>query len=143
MDVTASPPAPAILVDHSMGGVVALRRAALEPVPVAGLILSDTFLPPALNGRGRAATLADYVSHRAALAREPAARGSAPRPRRGTALGMGSLARPRAGRLRARGRHPPPSWSVRVVEQGSHNVHVERPAEWLAAAGGWLDDLAG
>ncbi len=164
---TAELPAAAVLVGHSIGGMVALRRAALDPPAVAGLILTDSFFPPALNGRSRSATLTDYAAHRAALVRELAARGARPRPRRGTVRGMRSLARlalrpsafhamaaavrapvlvlharddhhvPVDFAIAAAARHP--SWTIELLGRGGHSAHVDQPAEWLAAARPWLD----
>ena len=163
-------PKPAILVGHSIGGIVALRAAALDPAAVAGLVLTDSFFPPARNGRSRAAALADYGSHRVALVREMAASGARPRPRGDAARGMRALARLglRPGELHATAdrvrapvmviharddHHVPvdfavaaaarhPSWTLALLERGGHNAHVERPAEWLAAAVPWLEGIS-
>ncbi len=171
IELPAELPAPAILVGHSMAGVVALRRAAAEPERVVGVILTGGFFPPARNGRTTAAALRDYGSHRIAVARELAARRGRPRPSGAGARGLGSLARlglrpsafhaianqvrapvlvvharddhyvPVDFALAAASRHP--LWPVRVVDAGGHNVHVDRPDDWLAATGPWLDGLLG
>lgn len=170
MAATAGLSAPAILVGHSMGALVALRRAALEPGTVVGVILADGFFPPARNGRSLAHALLAYGSHRLALVRELAARGARPRPRRGSARALGSLARlglqpagfhatakaveapvlvlharhdhhvPVDFALAAAARHP--SWTIEILESGGHNVHAECPADWVAPASRWLDGLA-
>jgi pimeloyl-ACP methyl ester carboxylesterase len=168
---TAELPAPAILVGHSMAGIVALRRAALDPGSVTGVVLADSFFPPARNGRTRTAALADYGSHRVAVARELWRRGARPRPRRSTGRGMRGLAalalRPgalhaAADRVRApvlvvhaRHDHHVPvdfaiaaaarhsSWRLELVEHGGHNVHLEQPAEWLAAVTPWIEGVTG
>ncbi len=60
----------AILVGHSLGGVLALRlasRAGLEP---RALVLTGCFFPPARNGRGAGASVGDYLRHRLAFLRE-------------------------------------------------------------------------
>jgi len=134
------------------------------------LILADSFFPPARNGRSRAAMLADYGSHRIALGRELAARGARPRPRPSTARAMRSLAqlglRPRSFHATARAVRAPvlvvhgrrdhhvpvhfasaataqhSSWTSRIIEDGSHDAHIERPADWLAAVSAWLDALS-
>ncbi len=64
-----SPPG-AIVIGHSFGGVLALRLARERPRPLAALILSDCFFPPARNGRGTLASLRDYGAHRVAYLRD-------------------------------------------------------------------------
>ena len=167
IEAIAGVAAGAVLVGHSLSGVVALRLAAASPSPPAAVVLTGSFFPPARNGRSLAAALGDYGAHRIALAREQAGRGARPRPDRGTARGMRSLAglglRPerfhaiaaavRAPVLVVHGRldhHVPvdfaiaaaarhEAWTLRIVERGDHDLHVERPAEWLAVVGSWLD----
>jgi pimeloyl-ACP methyl ester carboxylesterase len=164
VDGTSALPAPAILVGHSMGGVVALRRAALDPGSVVALVLTGTFFPPALNGRTHMAALADYGAHRLAVARELVARRTRSRPR---VRGLRSLAdlalRPGELEMTARRLRAPvlvvharddhyvpvdfalaaaarnPSWTVEVLDGGGHNAHVERSSEWLGAVLPWLD----
>ena len=91
--VAADLPRAAIVIGHSLSGVVAIRRTAETGSAVRALVLTDSFFPPARNGRTRAAMLADYGSHRIALGRELAARHARPRPRRSTVRAMRSLAR--------------------------------------------------
>jgi pimeloyl-ACP methyl ester carboxylesterase len=67
-----------IVVGHSFGGVLALRLARERPRPIAALILSDCFFPPARNGRGTVATLRDYGAHRLAYTRSLRGRSGAP-----------------------------------------------------------------
>jgi pimeloyl-ACP methyl ester carboxylesterase len=67
-----------IVVGHSIGGVLALRLARERPRPLAALILSDCFFPPARNGRGTVATLRDYGAHRVAYLRALRSRSGAP-----------------------------------------------------------------
>src|SRR6478752_6124221 len=86
---TAALPRPAILIAHSMAGPLALWHAARAPEAVTGIVLTDSFFPPARNGRTLRASLADYGRHRVAVVR--AAR--RPRLSGGTARGTASLAR--------------------------------------------------
>ncbi|MEP6955062.1 MAG: alpha/beta fold hydrolase [Solirubrobacteraceae bacterium] len=167
---TADLPHPAILIAHSMAGPLALWRAAQDPERVAGVVLTDSFFPPARNGRTLGASVADYARHRAAVVRAAATRGARPRLGGGTARGTASLARlglhpagfhalaasarapvlvvharddhyvPIDFALAAAHRHP--AWSVARLRDGGHNAHVERPAEWLDAVTPWLDALA-
>ena len=80
------------MIGHSLGGVLALRRAATDPA-VRAVILTDSFYPLVTGGRTRRATVAGYVAHRAALVREIAGAGARPRPRRSTFRAMRSLVR--------------------------------------------------
>lgn len=169
LTVTSDLPPATILVGHSLGGVVALGRAALSSTPVTGLILTDSFYPPARNGRSRRVTAADYAWHRLAVWREIRARGARPQLRASTARAMRSLARlglrPQSfhtmasavgapvlvlhGRedhyvpvdfaIAAAAQHP--AWRVTIVDAAGHDMHVQHPGEWLAAASSWLDGL--
>jgi pimeloyl-ACP methyl ester carboxylesterase len=157
-----------VLVGHSMAGVAALRLAADERV--AGVILTGSFFPPARNGRSTAQTLRGYGRHRLAVVRDLVSRGRTPRPSGVGARGLGSLARlglwpsafhavagavqapvlvihasddhyvPIDFALAAAARHP--AWEVSVLAAGGHNAHVDRPADWMAAAEPWLTRLA-
>ncbi len=169
IELPAELPAPAVLIGHSMAGVGTLRRAAADPDRVVGVILTGSFFPPARNGRSTAAALRDYGSHRIAVARELAARPGRPRPSGSGARGLGSLARlglrpsafhaiasqvrapvlvvharddhyvPIDFALAAAARHP--AWQVSLLDTGGHNAHVDRPDDWLAATGPWLEAL--
>jgi len=169
MAAAAELPEPAILIGHSMAGVLALRLAAAAPHGVRGVVLTDSFFPPSRNGRGIAATGRDYGAHRLVLAREMVARRSSVRPSRASALGLGSLARlglrPEAFHKAAAGVRAPvlvvharddhyvpvdfalsaarrhPAWTVKVIDAGGHNAHVDRPDAWLAATETWLSEL--
>jgi len=146
----------AVVVGHSMGGVLALQLAR-EREPRA-LILTSCFFPPARNGRSLGATLANYAAHRVAFVRA-ARRG----PSGGSARALASLARLAAqpGRLHveldsvlvihARDDHHVPidfalaaaarqGWAVTVLDRGGHHPHVDDPERWLAAAVPWLED---
>jgi pimeloyl-ACP methyl ester carboxylesterase len=68
----------AIVIGHSIGGVLALRLARERPRPLAALILTDCFFPPARNGRSTPATLRDYAAHRVAYLRSLRSRSGAP-----------------------------------------------------------------
>jgi pimeloyl-ACP methyl ester carboxylesterase len=76
--IDAAVPPGSIVVGHSLGGVLALRLARERPRPLAALILSDCFFPPARNGRGTVATLRDYGAHRVAYLRALRGRSGAP-----------------------------------------------------------------
>jgi pimeloyl-ACP methyl ester carboxylesterase len=155
-------PRPAILIAHSMAGPLALWHAGQAPEAVAAIVLTGSFFPPARNGRTLGASLADYGRHRAAVVRAARWR----RLSGGTARATASLARmglrpagfhalagaveapvlvvharddhfvPVDFALAAARRHP--GWSVATLGAGGHNVHVERPAEWLDAVSPWL-----
>ena len=152
---TAAVEAGDVVVGHSMGGVLALQLARERP-PRA-LILTSCFFPPARNGRGLGATLADYARHRFAFVRA-ARRG----PSGGSARALASLARlaTQPDRLRveldsvlvihARDDHHVPidfalaaasreGWAVTVLERGGHHPHVDDPERWLEAAVPWLE----
>jgi pimeloyl-ACP methyl ester carboxylesterase len=86
----------AIVIGHSMGGVLALRLAHEHPRPLSALILTDCFFPPARNGRTTAATLRDYGAHRLAYLRALRSRSGAPLEtgsRSGGLSALGGLAR--------------------------------------------------
>ncbi len=155
-------PADVLLVGHSLGAVVALAHAAT--VPVRGLVLSNSFFPPARNGRSRTATLTDYAAHRVAVVRELSQRGVSPRPRISTGRAMGALARiglrpqsfyalcsaVRAPVLVLHGRPDHfvpvdfamagvarnPAWTLRILN-GGHDLHLDQPTEWLRCVDSW------
>lgn len=83
-------PPGAIVIGHSMGGVLALRLAQRRQRPLSALILADCFFPPARNGRGTLATMRDYGAHRVAYLRALRSRS-----------GARSEATPRSGGLSA------------------------------------------
>jgi pimeloyl-ACP methyl ester carboxylesterase len=94
--VEAATPAGAIVVGHSMGGVLALRMQAREPPPLAALVLTDAFFPPARNGRSSLESARDYLAHRVAYVRALRTRAGAPSaavPRSGNLGALGSLVR--------------------------------------------------
>lgn len=53
--------APAILVGHSMGGLVCALQAAREPETVAGLVLIDPALPNGMRGKANLKVLLSYL----------------------------------------------------------------------------------
>jgi pimeloyl-ACP methyl ester carboxylesterase len=82
--VDAAVPAGAIVIAHSIGGTLALRLSRERGRRFAALVLSDSFFPPARNGRGAVMTTRDYASHRLAYLRElRSASGRAPDADRG------------------------------------------------------------
>ncbi len=154
----------AVLVGHSMGALLALRLAADPALVPRAVVLTGGFFPPARNGRGAPATVADYARHRVAFVREALGRPREAGPRRGTAGALGSLvrlaARPAAFEaltsavtapvlvIHARDDHHVPvdfalaarrpSWDLHVFEHGGHHLHADRPGEWLEVVGPWL-----
>jgi len=140
--------------------VVLLLLGALAIIGVAAALALAPQLatPPAL-----------VPGDRLVLAREMVARRSSVRPSRASALGLGSLARlglrpeafhktaasvrapvlvvharddhhvPVDFALSAARRHP--AWTVKVIDAGGHNAHVDRPDAWLAATETWLSEL--
>jgi pimeloyl-ACP methyl ester carboxylesterase len=82
--VDAAVPTGAIVIAHSIGGTLALRLSAERGRRFGALVLTDSFFPPARNGRGTAAALGNYASHRLAYLRElRSASGPAPDANRG------------------------------------------------------------
>lgn len=160
-----------VLVGHSFAGPESLRIAVARAGRVAGVVLTNSFFPPARNGRTTAASVKDYARHRAAVAGAMASRPDRPRP---TAAGGRSLAalarlglRPGAFHALARAVRAPvlvvhtrddhhvpvdfaqaaarahPAWELVVLPHGGHNAHVDRPEAWLAAVGPWLEARTG
>ena len=159
----------AIVVGHSMGGVIALRIASETSRPLRGIVLAGCAFPVARNGRSRRATAADYAAHRIAFLRSIRSRPRGAGPRAGTFAGLTAVARVlgRPGRfdamfgsitapvliVHARDDHHVPvdfalaaaarhrGWDIRVLERGGHHAHLRAPTEWLAAAEPWLAGL--
>ena len=156
----------AIVIGHSMGGVVALHLAADASHALGGVVLTGCAFPVARNGRTRRATAADYAGHRIAflrsLRRTPRRSRHHGRPLAGLSGIARVLARPGrfdalAGSITAPvlvvhardDHHVPvdfalaaaarrPGWEIRVLEAGGHHAHLRSPAEWLAAVEPWL-----
>ena len=157
-----------LVLAHSMGAVVALRALARRPRPVAGLVLTGAFFPPARNGRTTAASVRDYLGHRVALGRELArGRGDGAERTAGSPRALALLLRQAAGRDRAEptpdvpvlvvhardDHHVPvdfaiaatarhPRWTLRLLDSGGHHAHVTRPEAWVDAVRPWLDGLS-
>jgi pimeloyl-ACP methyl ester carboxylesterase len=90
--VDAAVPPGAILIGHSIGGVLALRLANERRRPLAALILTDCFFPPARNGRSTSATIRDYAAHRVAYVRSLRRRSGAPVEATSRSGGLSALA---------------------------------------------------
>jgi esterase len=90
--VEAATPPGAIVIGHSIGGVLALRMQARAPRPLAALVLSDSFFPPARHGRGTIESARDYAAHRVAYLRGVRGRAGAPSPASPRSGGLGALA---------------------------------------------------
>jgi pimeloyl-ACP methyl ester carboxylesterase len=155
----------AVVIGHSMGGIVALRLARADRAELGGVILTGCPFPVARNGRTRLTTALDYAGHRVSFVR---ALGDRPRtevPRRGSPAGLAGVARvlARPGRfgtlvagvrapvlvVHARDDHHVPvdfalaaaarhGWDVRELEAGGHHAHLRAPGAWLAAVEPWL-----
>jgi pimeloyl-ACP methyl ester carboxylesterase len=145
----------AIVVGHSMGGVLALRLGAR---PLRALVLTGCFFPPARNGRALGASLRDYGAHRVAFVRGARRRRGAESSARALVSLVRDAARPGFGRgvvapvlvVHARDDHHVPvdfaeaaarsrGWDLRVLERGGHHAHVDAPDAWLAVVLPWLD----
>lgn len=159
----------AVVVGHSMGGIIALRVAAETSRPLRSIVLTGCAFPVARNGRSRRATAADYAAHRLAFVRSIRSRPRGAGPRTGTLAGLAAVARVlgRPGRfdtmfgsitapvliVHARDDHHVPvdfaiaaaahhpGWDIRVLESGGHHAHFRAPGEWLAAVEPWLAGL--
>lgn len=156
----------AIVVGHSMGAVLALRLAADRSRTVRAVVLTGCFFPPARNGRGAVASVADYAAHRVAFLRAASRRRLRQDSRRGSTEALVSLIGLGARRgafdalasavtapvivLHTRDDHHVPvnfalaavtrrpGWALHVFEHGGHFMHVHRPGEWLEPAMTWL-----
>jgi pimeloyl-ACP methyl ester carboxylesterase len=167
-ETLAALPRAGIVVGHSVGGVLALRRAALHTAARA-VVVTGGFFPLVVGERTRRAAVTSYGAHRVALARQLAVRGARPRPRRGTAVALRSLVRLGLGgpafhavadavsapvlvlhgtddhhvpidfAVAAAARHP--AWTLSVLDRAGHDVHVEQPERWLGVVTAWLDEV--
>jgi pimeloyl-ACP methyl ester carboxylesterase len=161
-------PAGAIVVAHSIGGVVALQLAAARPRDLKAIVLASSFFPPARNGRGMWESIRDYAGHRVAYLRErpttPRAPGAAPT-RTGGLPALATVARLGLRRseydalaeaiavpvlvVHAPNDHHVPvdfalaaarraGWDVALLAAGGHRPHVAVPERWLDAVLPWL-----
>ena len=156
----------AVVVGHSMGGIIALRVAAETSRPLTGIVLTGCPFPVARHGRTRRETAADYAAHRLAFLRSIRRRPPGEGPRTGTLAGLSAVAQVlgRPGRFDAMfgsiaapvlivhardDHHVPidfalaaadrrPGWEIRVLDRGGHHAHIRAPREWLAAVEPWL-----
>ncbi len=161
------PTGSAVVIGHSLGAVQALNMAAAHPDRVEGVVLTAGFFPPARGGRSLAATIVDYLRHRASYVREVAGRKRAPRPTRSGARELASLARlglrPERFHAVAAGVRCPvlvihgdadhvvpvafaragvdrhPTWTYREIRQAGHFPHRDRPDAWAAIVAAWLE----
>ncbi|HET7170654.1 MAG TPA: alpha/beta hydrolase [Gaiellales bacterium] len=155
----------AIVIGHSMGGIVALRIARSKRAAVAGVVVTGCPFPVARNGRTRRQTALDYAGHRVAFVRSLAGRPAVDGPRRRSPAGLSGVARvlARPGRfdalfgglavpvlvVHARDDHHVPvdfalaaaarhGWEARLLEAGGHHAHLRAPDAWTAAVEPWL-----
>lgn len=160
-----------VVIAHSMGGVLALRMAKELGRTYSALVLSGDFFPPARNGRSTAASLNDYLRHRAAFLRERRSRDRSSGGEESSAAALGSLAR--LGLRRARfdeyaaavkgpvfvlhcrdDHYVPvdfaiaaakrrPGWKAEILQSGGHLPQVTAPRAWLDAAMPWIGMTSG
>jgi pimeloyl-ACP methyl ester carboxylesterase len=161
------PPAGSVVVGHSSGAVGAMKLAVAHAARVDAVVLTSGFFPPARGGRTAAATVADYLRHRACFARDVARRKRLPRPTRRGGRELASLARlglrperfhaiadnvrcpllvvhgdadhvvPVAFARAALTRHP--RWAYREIRDGGHFLHRDRPEVWAEIVAAWLE----
>jgi pimeloyl-ACP methyl ester carboxylesterase len=161
-------PPDAVVVGHSMGGIVALRVAAGAPGRLRGIVLTGCPFPPARNGRTRLATAVDFAAHRVRFLRSLPSRPPSPEAGRRFPPGLSGFARMVAvpGKfdalcaglttpvlvVHARDDHHVPvdfalaaaarsGWDVRLLEAGGHHAHIRTPDAWAAAVEPWIDAL--
>jgi pimeloyl-ACP methyl ester carboxylesterase len=157
----------AVVIGHSSGAVRALKIAVAHPDRVDAVVLTSGFFPPARGGRTTAATIADYVRHRASFVRDVAREKRAPRPTRRGGRELASLARlgirrdrfhaaaanvrcpvlvihgdadhvvPVAFARAAFTRHP--TWTYHEIHDAGHHPHRERPEVWAEIVTAWLE----
>lgn len=159
----------AVVIGHSMGGILALRIARKAPGALAGLVLTGCPFPVARNGRTGLTTALDYAGHRVAFVRTLGATPRVQKPRRGSPAGLAGVARvlARPGRfhtvfggigvpvlvVHAVDDHHVPvdfavaaaarnGWEVRLLDAGGHHAHIRAPDSWTAAVEPWLTALA-
>lgn len=157
----------AVIVGHSLGGILALRAATLGPVRPAAIVLTGCPFPFARNGRTTRAAATDYAGHRIAFVRSLRDRPPAASSRRGTRAAMALAVRLLAQQQRfdaelaapgvpvlavharddhhvpydfaiaAVGRHP--GWELALLASGGHHAHLRAPEAWLDAVSPWLE----
>lgn len=158
-----------IVVGHSFGALLAIQVAAKRQGEVAGVVLTDSFFPPARNGRPASTAVGDYLWHRYKFVTE-ARHATLPvgTPAWGTD-GLGTLIRIAVHRAdfeatassvsapvlvlhckddhyvpvdfaqAAVQRHP--SWTYRELETGGHYPHLLNTEGWLKAVLDWHNRL--
>jgi pimeloyl-ACP methyl ester carboxylesterase len=163
------PPIGSVVVGHSSGAVGALNIAVAHPDRVDALVLTSGFFPPARGGRSAAATIGDYVRHRAFFVRDVARRKRLPRPTRRGGRELASVARlgirsegfhavaddvrcpvlvihgdadhvvPVAFARAALTRHP--TWTYHEIRDAGHFPHRDIPEVWAKIVACWLEPL--
>jgi pimeloyl-[acyl-carrier protein] methyl ester esterase len=137
----AAVPPGAIVVGHSIGGVLALRMQAREARPLTALVLTDAFFPPARNGRGTIASVRDYGRHRVAYVRGVRDRAGAPSvgtPRSGNLGALAGLVRLALRRREFDAAAAAVGAPVLVVHaRDDHHVPIDFAAAAVARRPGW------